>query len=99
MTSSITAYHASLTIDSHHPSSHHINQRLHTITSSKTKELSISTSYQSLRMQFVSKVVLALAVISNAIFAAALPQVLPSGDGPSPEQHVSPSGDLIFPAE
>lgn len=50
-------------------------------------------------MQFVSKVVLALAVISNAIFAAALPQVLPSGDDPSPKQHVSPTGDFVFPVE
>ncbi|KAJ0117374.1 hypothetical protein J7T55_003788 [Diaporthe amygdali] len=48
-------------------------------------ETFIPKTPQAFRMQFVSKIVLALTVISNAMLAVALPnpaaQVLPVGDG------------------
>lgn len=85
MTSSIKSHRLSLTIASHHLPSHRMSQNLHAITSSENRYFFTSTISQSLRMQFVSKVVLALAVISNAMLAVALPsplaQVLPSGGG------------------
>lgn len=85
MTSSIKSHHLSLTIASHHLPSHCISQKLHAITTSDHRYLFTSTISQSLRMQFASKIVLALAVISNAMLAVALPgplaQVLPSGGG------------------
>lgn len=45
-------------------------------------------------MQFVSKVVLTLAVISNTVFAVALPQVLPAEGEPTPAPE---SGSSEFP--
>lgn len=77
------------------------NQPAAAATSSKTRT-KFWKVYSPLKMQFASKIVLAFAVIGNAMFAVALPspvaQVLPSTGNPSPAQD-STSGTLIVDVE
>lgn len=81
--------HLSLAIASHHLQTHLISQQVQLRHPQNHRQNPEKVS-SPLKMQFVSKVVLAFALIGNAMIAVALPspvaQVLPSTGNPSPDQ-------------